>query len=356
MQEADKKMLMSKKAEILKIRKDEEARKKELLAKYQEEIGKQEKKSLEAAELILTAASKKTTGRCEDDGPEIVEKKSLKRIPVRYEANKMKIPIELTEMKEDLVWYLALRSEIKVTTNCLLTIAKTETFVEALKKWEVEKKTVGDGNLFRIGQDLRAISELIKKGMTWNTCHSMLKLQRRLFEQLELEKTEPIKEQITATEGKNSREISRIIKFNNDQRARQVALNLAKSFDEATVEVTGKRLDLGWFWESNLQEEDKRIFDRGSELFRRAGTERERSDPSFGRRRFEVWIHTKMLPTVVDENSERIKKLIAKFKNAPEEPMIVEERVVREVEEEVAGPSRIVIAVSYTHLTLPTKA
>ena len=58
-----------------------------------------------------------------------------------------------------------------------------------------------------------------------------------------------------------------------------------------------------------------------------------------------VWIHTKMLPTVVDENSERIKKLIAKFKNAPEEPMIVEERVVREVEEEVAGPSRIVIEV-----------
>ena len=52
-----------------------------------------------------------------------------------------------------------------------------------------------------------------------------------------------------------------------------------------------------------------------------------------------------MLPTVVDENSERIKKLIAKFKNAPEEPMIVEERVVREVEEEVAGPSRIVIEV-----------
>ena len=123
-------------------------------------------------------------------------------------------------------------------------------------------------------------------------------------------------------------------------------MNLAKKFDEATVEVTGRNLDRGWFWEGNLQEEDKRIFDRGSELFSRAGTEREKSDPSFGRRRFEVWVHAKMLPTVVDENSERIKKLIAKFKDAPEEPMVVEERLVCLVEEEEeAGPSRRVVEV-----------
>ena len=248
MQETDKKILLAKKAEILKIRKDEEARKRDLITANQAKIGVREQKALEGAELLLAAAKAKTTGKCQlNDGPEIAEKKTLSRIPIKYESAKVKVPRELSEMKEDFIWYLQLRSEIKVTVNCLLTIAKTETFVEGLKRWEVEKKSVGDGNLFKIGQDLRAIGELVKKGMTWITCHSMMKLQRRLFEHLELEEDEPIKPLITATDGKTSRQVSQIIKHNNDQKARRAVLNLAKCFDEATQEVTGRKLDRGWF-------------------------------------------------------------------------------------------------------------